>query len=65
MTQPLMGLAEIRVMFGLSTTAAKLLTARRGFPQPVATLAMGHVWTTHAVTEWAKAVGQPTTTEGD
>jgi hypothetical protein len=60
-TQPLMGLAEIRVLFRLSTYDAKLLTARTSFPKPVAVLAMGSVWTTHAVQQWAKATGHDVT----
>jgi prophage regulatory protein len=59
-TQPLMGLAEIRMLFKLSHAATVTLTRRPSFPEPVADLAMGKVWNTYAVQEWAKATGRDT-----
>jgi predicted DNA-binding transcriptional regulator AlpA len=50
---PVMGVAEIAVALGVSRQRAGVLAQREDFPAPVATLAMGTVWDTAAVTAWA------------
>lgn len=51
--EPLVGVSEIRVMLGgVSRERVHQLTRRPDFPQPVAVLRMGKVWTAAAVKAW-------------
>jgi prophage regulatory protein len=52
---PVVGAAEIGAMLGVSRQRAGVLAQRPDFPAPLATLAMGTVWDTAAVTAWAAA----------
>lgn len=56
--QTLCGTAEISALFGVSRQRASQLTARPGFPEPVAALAMGKVWRTEDVLCWAETQGR-------
>lgn len=57
-TQPLMGLAEVRALLGVSRQRADQIVRKPGFPAPVAELANGKVWNTFAVQAWVKATGR-------
>lgn len=51
----LVGVAEIRVMLGgVSRQRANVITSAKGFPDPVAVLAMGKVWRKSDVERWIK-----------
>lgn len=54
----LAGNAEIAEMFGVSRQRVSQLTARQGFPEPVAILAMGKIWQRADVIAWAEATGR-------
>lgn len=48
-----MGSAEIATLLGgVSRTRIYQITQRRGFPDPVAELAMGNVWLAEDVERW-------------
>lgn len=51
----LMGTSEIATLLGVSKQRVTALAARPDFPAPVATLAMGKVWRSADIIEWAKA----------
>ncbi|MFI5494615.1 helix-turn-helix transcriptional regulator [Actinoplanes sp. NPDC051859] len=52
----LVGAHEIRAMLGgISRQRVYQITSRRGFPAPVAELAMGNVWLTEDVEAWIAA----------
>lgn len=50
----LVGLAEIREMFGISRQRAYQLTQKNDFPTPAAELRMGNVWRKQDVVAWAR-----------
>lgn len=50
----LMGAAEIQARLGVSRQWAYELIARRSFPAPYATLAMGSVWAADDVEAWIR-----------
>lgn len=58
MTQPLMGIAEIAKLLGVSPQRAHQLSKSTNFPQPLAVLAAGPVWETASVEQWARDVGR-------
>lgn len=45
-------------MFGVSRQRVNQLTAREDFPTPTVRLAMGKVWVTADVVEWARSKGR-------
>jgi len=49
-----MGTAEIRSRLRISRERAYQLVNRKGFPEPVARLAMGQVWLASDVEAWIK-----------
>lgn len=49
-----MGAAEIQARLGVSRQWAYELIARRNFPEPYATLAMGSVWAATDVEAWIR-----------
>jgi hypothetical protein len=59
----LVGIAELAELAGVSRQRASILARRRGFPDPLATLAAGPVWDLHAVRRflegWTRQVGRP------
>ncbi|MFT4227066.1 helix-turn-helix transcriptional regulator [Micropruina sp.] len=55
MDEQLVGAAEIAKILGVSRQRVFQLTSRTTFPAPVATLAMGKVWRTADIIDWAKA----------
>lgn len=54
----LVGSHEIARMFGVSRQRVNQLVSRPDFPRPTVTLAMGKVWITKEVREWAEAKGR-------
>lgn len=50
----LMGAQEIQLRLGLSRQWAYVIIGRRGFPEPVAELAMGKIWLAEDVEAWIK-----------
>lgn len=54
----LVGPQEIAAMLGVSRQRVTQLAARADFPQPVVVLAMGKVWHTEDVEEWAGRTGR-------
>lgn len=56
----LAGVSEIAALLGVSRQYASVLSARRDFPEPVATLAMGKVWSLDDVRAWAKETDRAT-----
>lgn len=52
------GVSEIAKMLGTTRQYASQIAARRDFPEPLVTLAMGSVWRTEDVREWAKSKGR-------
>lgn len=59
-------MAEIRAMLGgISRQRVNVITNTKGFPDPIATLAMGKVWRKQDVERWiAEHRPQPTNEEG-
>lgn len=55
---PIVGLAELAAMLGVSSQRADQITAKRGFPKPYAELASGRVWRLTAVEKWAAETGR-------
>jgi predicted DNA-binding transcriptional regulator AlpA len=54
----LVGPREIAEMLGVSRQRVTQLTEQPGFPKPEVNLAMGKVWRTEDVIEWAKQTGR-------
>lgn len=53
-----MGVTEIAEMLGVSRQRVHQLAQTPEFPEPVARLSAGTVWTREAVEEWARATGR-------
>lgn len=53
-----LGVSEIAKLLGTTRQYASQVSARRDFPAPLVTLAMGSVWRTEDVRAWAKAKGR-------
>ncbi|QAY71794.1 DNA-binding protein [Xylanimonas protaetiae] len=53
-----MGVKEIADLLLVSRQRASQISARRDFPEPVDTLAMGKVWLEDDVMAWAVATGR-------
>lgn len=51
----LVGAHEIRELLGVSRQRVYQLAARSDFPEPVAHLAQGKIWTADEVTAWIEA----------
>lgn len=49
-----LGLAEVADLLGVSKRTATRYAARDDFPKPAAQLAMGPIWWTQEVEQWAK-----------
>ncbi len=56
MTDRLISIQDIRVLFGLGRTAAYELTHRRGFPDPVVISPRCHRWWATEVTAFAASI---------
>jgi hypothetical protein len=54
--EPLVGLAEIADLFGVSKRTASRYTLRSDFPEPVARLRAGPIWLEEDVHCWAAPV---------
>jgi predicted DNA-binding transcriptional regulator AlpA len=54
----LVGAQEIAQMLGVSRQRVQQLVARPDFPPAAVVLAMGKVWHTDDVIEWAEATGR-------
>jgi predicted DNA-binding transcriptional regulator AlpA len=54
----LMGAAEIGELLGVSRQRVQQLISRPDFPAPAVVLAMGKVWRTADVKDWARAHGR-------
>lgn len=55
---PVVAMAEIVVMLGLTRKRVSVLTNAPDFPAPIATLTAGRVWAYQAVRDWAEASGR-------
>lgn len=58
---PLVGAAEIGLMFGVSRQRVQQLVSRPGFPAPAFTLLMGKIWRESDVRKWAAETGRSMT----
>lgn len=56
--EPLMGLTEIAELLGVTRQRAHQLAATYGFPEPLARLAVGPIWSRKDVERWAREVGR-------
>lgn len=52
------GAAEIAALFGVSRQRVQQIVTRQDFPRPVIELAMGKIWATAEVIEWAEQRGR-------
>lgn len=52
MTPSLVGLAEVAEILGVNRQRAHQIAYTKGFPDPVARLAMGPVWLREDVEQW-------------
>lgn len=55
---PVVAAAEIGDMLALSRKRISVLTSAQGFPEPVATLTVGRIWSYDAVKKWAEDTGR-------
>jgi prophage regulatory protein len=61
MTEELFGVTEIAAFVGISRQRVQKLTETDpDFPEPVAVLARGRVWSRQAIEEWARDTGRRT-----
>ena len=60
-----MGAQEIGDLFGVSRQRVQQIVSRQDFPAPIAKLAMGKVWRTSDVREWATLRGRAMTETPD
>ena len=63
-TYRVMGAQEVAIRLGVTRQRAYQLTREKGFPDPVAQLAMGKVWDAGDVEEWIRR-HRPHLIEGD
>ena len=54
------GAAEIAALFGVSRQRVQQIVTRSDFPEPEIVLAMGKIWSTAKVLEWAERHGRST-----
>jgi prophage regulatory protein len=54
----LVGPQEVAELLGVSRQRLQQLAERPDFPEPVAVLALGRVWETAAIREWARKTGR-------
>lgn len=55
---PVLAMAELAVLLGVSRARVQQLTGRADFPAPLAYLSVGRVWDRSAVASWAAARGR-------
>lgn len=55
---PLMGLAEVRALLGVSRQRADQIIRKPDFPPPLAELKTGKIWDASHVQRWASATGR-------
>jgi predicted DNA-binding transcriptional regulator AlpA len=55
---PVVAMAEIGEMLGVSKRRVSMLIARDDFPQPIAVLSVSRVWSYDQVKDWAEAGGR-------
>lgn len=55
---PVVAMAEIGEMLGVSKRRVSMLIARDDFPAPIATLSVSRVWSYDQVREWAEGGGR-------
>lgn len=56
--QAYMGTTEIATLLGVSRQRADQISQKKGFPDPVAHLTMGRIWSTDDVMDWARRFRQ-------
>jgi predicted DNA-binding transcriptional regulator AlpA len=56
---PLVGGPEIAQMLGITRGRVYQIVHTKGFPDPAHLLAMGRIWRTSEVIEWADRTGRP------
>lgn len=54
----LVGVAEIAEMLGVTRQRVHQLTRLADFPEPVAVLSAGHIWSREDVERWARQTGR-------
>ena len=60
MESELVGAAEIAALLGVSRQRVDQLSRHEDFPEPVAELASGRIWTRQSIEEWARGSGRET-----
>lgn len=58
---PVIARAELRGLLGVSDARVSQLLAAEDFPEPIATLSVGRVWSTPDVLRWCEAHGRKVT----
>jgi predicted DNA-binding transcriptional regulator AlpA len=58
MASDLVGAAEIAALLGVSRQRVDQLSRHQDFPEPIAELASGRIWSRKAIEEWAQALGR-------
>lgn len=61
MPPDLVGAAEIMTLLGVSRQRVDQLTRRPDFPEPIADLSAGRIWSRDAVVKWAQVTGREIT----
>lgn len=59
LVEALVGSQEVSRLLGLHRARVHQLIKAGEFPEPVATLAMGSIWTLKSIQEWAATVNRP------
>ncbi len=55
---PVVALAELAKVLGVSRVRAMQLIKRAEFPQPIAVLSVGRIWSYEAVVEYCESAGR-------
>jgi predicted DNA-binding transcriptional regulator AlpA len=58
MTNPYVGVSEIKDMLGISRQRVDQLANEKGFPDPITVLKCGRIWMRNEVREWALNKGR-------
>ena len=55
---PVLALAELMEVVGLSKTRVRELISQGRFPEPIAVLGVGKIWATSDLVEWCERTGR-------
>ena len=56
-TPPVLAMAEVAQLLGVSVSRVRQLMNDAAFPEPIAALSVGRIWSTEAVVAWAAGAG--------